>query len=124
MPYISKEEVKSKRVKIRKEFPDYKISVTCVNYSKISVKILSGPIDLISPEYCWSNDGYETVNYFYIEDHYKNFPEKCKMLKRIYEIINENNGELVYDGDYGSVPNFYVDIQIGNWDKPYVVKSK
>lgn len=38
--------------------------------------------------------------------------------------MNQGNGELVYDGDYGSVPNFYTTITIGEWDKPFKIVEK
>lgn len=119
MPYISTEEVKEKRNALKKKFPKYKFSITRQHCSSLNVSIMQGPEDLM--------DGverdYEQVNHYHIDSHYSDQPEKCKLLNGIYEIISQDQKELVYDGDYGSVPNFYVNIQIGKFDKPYVIKN-
>ena len=116
MPYITKEAVAEKRNRIKKEFPEFKISVTNENYSTINISIMSGPIDL-KPKY----NGHQ-VNPYGINDHYKEEPEIRDFLNRVYEIADKNNGVEVEDSDYGTVPNFYVRINIGKWDKPYEVK--
>lgn len=118
MPYISKEEVARKRNKLKKEFPNFKFSVTCKNHSKICVIILEAPFNMLS-----DNDTYESVNQYYIQEHYKD-EQTRKTLQKIKDIINEGNGVLVEDGDYGTVPNFYIDINIGSFDKPFKVVKK
>ena len=111
MPFISTEEVKEKRDLLKKALPDYKLSVRRKDYCAIVVVIVSGPIP-IEPVY-------QQVNHFHIKEYYKNEPELCKVLQTIYDIINKDNGTEVEDGDYGTVPNFYTNIHIGAWDKPY-----
>jgi len=119
MPYITKEEVKVKRELIKKSFPEFRFSIRVDNGSMICVSIMSGPkLDLEL------NRGYENVNHFYIKDHYeKESPKTCKLLEGIYEILNHGNYTVVHDSDYGNVPNFYVDLEIGRWDKKYEVKE-
>ncbi len=117
MPFISKEEVKEKRNAIRKMFPEYKISVTGGNSSSINVDILSGPVNLLEG----SNEDYVQVNTYYIDRHYEEQPESLKVLSKIQEIINKNNYTQHVDADYGAIPDFYVRMNIGNWDKPYQV---
>lgn len=102
MPYISTEEVKEKRNLLKKEFPKYKFSVRRENQSSLNVSIMQGPLDLLND----TEKNYEQVNHFHIESHYADNPEKCKLLSEIYNIISSGQRELVYDGDYGSVPNF------------------
>lgn len=116
MPYITSEEVKTKRNLIKKEFPNFKISVTREHHSCIRIVIKEAPINLL-PE----GQKYEQVNEFYIQDHYQDFPEKRDILQKIYNIANSNNGVWVEDSDYGTVPNFYVHLRIGEWDKPFIV---
>ena len=111
MPYISKEEVKTKRELLKKALPDYKLSVVCRDYCEIRVAIVSGNIK-IEPTY-------QQVNPFYIKDNYENEPELKNLLLKIKEIINEGNYTASEDGDYGSIPSFYIAIHIGKWDKPY-----
>ena len=113
MPFISTSEVKEKRNAIKKAFPKFKFSIRCEHYSSIAINVLSGPINL--------GTEYEQVNQFYIDEHYENEPEKRKLLSGIYEIANRDNGTEVIDSDYGTVPNFYVHLSIGCWDKPYKV---
>ena len=31
--------------------------------------------------------------------------------------------EVTYDYDYGSIPNYYLNMRIGKWDKPYILKQ-
>ena len=121
MPYISSEAVKEKRNALKKAFPEYKISVTGRHHSSIYVSFLSGPIEMITNPFNGSRC--ESVNQFYIKEHYEGFPEVRDILLKTYEIVNKNNGEEVYDGDYGSVPNFYVNISVGDYERPYEVKK-
>jgi len=125
MPFISTEEVARKRNELKKEFPNYKFSVTKKN-STINVVVIESPIELrikhTDPNSEFSN--YEQVNVFWIEDTYKEYPEILKVLQKIYSIINDKNGVLVEDGDYGTVPNFYTSISIGSFDKPFSVVTK
>jgi len=121
MPYLSTEQVKIRRQIIRKMFPDFKISVRSKNYSSICVDVLSGPLDLLKDcnEHTRKN-GNERINHYYYKEHYKNFPEKVEMFDKIMEVANKGNGIESVDGDYGNIPNFYINIEIGRWDTPYV----
>lgn len=118
MPYIETKRVAEIRDQIKKEFPDFKFSVTREGGSSVYIKILAGPLQLLTDEKAIES-GRESVNHFYIEDHYKDHPEVCKMLSRIYEVANQGNRVLTEDGDYGSVPLFYVNMEIGTYDKKY-----
>jgi len=118
MPYVSTDLVKSKRVELKKRFPKFKFSVTTVHNCKIAVKILSSPLDVKFTQ-SW-RDGVESVNHFYINEHYADQPELCKVLNEIKNIINAENTGGYEDGDYGWIPDYYIDIQIGSYEKPYV----
>ena len=115
MPYITKENITEKRKAIKKAFPKFKFSITRKNYSTIDINILEGNIDF--------GTNYEHVNHFYIKEHYSDKPEIRDVLLKIYNIADSNNGVETEDADYGTVPKFYIDISIGNWDKPYVCKK-
>jgi len=121
MPYISKEETKLKRNLIKKAFPDFKFSIVNNHSSVLSVTILSGPVEMITYEF---DSRYESVNHFYINDHYKDHPEVSDILIKIYTIMRAGNYIESEDGDYGSIPSFYTHLNIGRWDKPYTVISK
>lgn len=118
MPYITSDRVKEIRKEIKNKFRDFKFSITREHSSVVSIKILEAPIQMLNRP----DEGYESVNTFYIHDNYRHNPEALQVLKKIYEIANEGNGVLVEDSDYGIVPNFYVRIYIGAWDKPFILK--
>jgi len=124
MPYITTDEVKEKRNIIRKMFPKYKFSISRKNHSSININILSGPIELLEDATQWEQEnGYQSINHFYIETNHKDFPAKVDLLSKIVDVASTDQRELVYDGDYGSVPTFYVNVSIGGFDKPYLVKN-
>lgn len=119
MPYISKDQVAEKRAALKKALPEFKLSIRNRDYSKICVTILEGPIEMTQDP-----RGYEQVNHFWIDNHYADRPEIKNVLNTIANICKSDQKEEVYDGDYGSVPNFYVGISIGDWDRPYQVKQR
>lgn len=124
MPYITPEAIKEKRVQLRKLFPKFKLSVTGRHHSVINVSIMSGPLPFPTDMLKNDNEQYTSVNHFYINENYKNEPKWKKVLNTINEIITKEQRELVYDGDYGSVPTYYVNINIGKWDREYVQTTK
>lgn len=115
MPYISADQTKSIKKQLKKEFPDFKFSVRNRNRSAVFITILSGPVDLLKD----TERHQEQVNQFYIEENYTG--EKEKILSRINEIANKGNGISSTDCDYGTIPKFYVNIRIGDYDRPYKV---
>lgn len=80
MPYIDTDTVKQIRNKIKTEFGnDFQISVRREHSSTVNVTFLSGCINLIKD--LNSNRRHEQVNEYYIEEHYKDMPEACEVLK-------------------------------------------
>jgi hypothetical protein len=120
MPYISTEEVAAKRQALKVSFPEYKFSVRRRDLHQIRVAIISGPIQLLTGEAI--DRGYRQVNHFWIEERYEETPEIMKVLCGVRDILTDGQKELVYDGDYGSVPNYYVSLNVGEFDKNYEVK--
>lgn len=115
MPYLSKENIARKRSLIRKAFPGFKISVINRHHTQIHVTFKEGPIDMGS---------YEQVNHFYYREHYADNPQVLSVLDRVMAIISPDQEEVIYDSDYGSVPNFYISLNIGSWDAPYKQTQK
>lgn len=109
MPYISTAKVKEIRDELKTKLPEYKFSVVREHHSKVNVSIMEGPLNLAG----------DHINPFWIEDNFKNEPEKVKLYSSIKNIINAGNRIIAEDGDYGSIPQFYINIQVGKWDKPY-----
>jgi len=118
MPYISTERVSEIRKEIKKEFPEFKFSIRNRHHSTICVSILAGPIEMITTDNLRRN---ERVNHYYIDKDYEDTPEVRDILQKIYKIMNKGNYTVCEDGDYGSIPSFYCDIEIGDWNKPYKV---
>ena len=118
MAYISKEQVSAKRKALKAALPQFKFSVRNRDRSQICVTILEGPIEMTQDP-----RGHEQVNHFWINSHYEDKPEVKHVLNTISDICKADQREVVYDGDYGSIPNFYVSISIGDWERPYVCKS-
>ena len=118
MPYITNEDVKVIRQQIKKELPEYKFSIRKENHSSVHIIFRSGPLQLLTnnPE-----RGYESVNHFYVADHYAETPEVRDVIQKVVDIARANQHEQFYDGDYGSVPNYYVNVHIGAWDRHYEV---
>ena len=102
---------------LKKEFPQIKFSITST-HSKITVAIMSAPINFLENS-TRADRGYEQINHYTI-DKYPLSDEAKEVLNRIKQIIFDEQEELVYDGDYGSVPNYYGNIEIGKWNKPFV----
>lgn len=114
MPYIATETVAIIRKAIKKEFPNVKFSITKGHYSSLNVVILQSHMD-------FTKRPLEGQNH-YPENLRKYNEESEKFLEKLKNLINSchEKKELTYDCDYGSIPNYYLNINIGKWDKPYV----
>ena len=112
MPYISSEDVKAKRKAINLTFPKkdgWKISVRKENHSGIQVSILEGPVKLVEEDYAQLNPyNLRGIN-----------QEATDILRAIHEIASAGKRVQHVDADYGSIPNFYVSIDVGRWDCGY-----
>ncbi len=112
MPYISTDEVKVIRNEIKKEFPGFKFSIKKHHWCGVNVRILKGSLNFKPGEH---------VNEYYIEEHWKDKPAQKEMLLKLRDIITKKHIDCVHeDSDYGSIPNFYYGIFIGDYQKPYL----
>lgn len=111
MPYITTERVKEIREALKKKFPNVKFSVTREHMSTVKVAIMESP-------YSWSSN-YQQLNPFYPERE-----ENPEFIKQIVEIISKGCETESVDGDYGNIPTFYYDVNVGKWDKHHVRKVK
>jgi len=118
MPYISKEKVKEVRQKMKKNFPDFKFSVKGGNSSSLTVTVLSGPIDF--------GTEHTQINHYHIEKFWGEKKEAMEFLLSVLEVMDrvESQKTQHVDADYGSIPNYYQNIHIGEWDKPYEVTNQ
>lgn len=115
MAYISTERVAEIRKELKTKYPDFKFSITKRDYSTVCIVILEAPVLMTAKKY-------ESVNVYYIKDNHEG--EAGKILFDIYSIcsIGVKWNET---GDYGNQPSFYIDISIGQYDKPfkYIIKG-
>ena len=111
MPYIEVSKVAEIRNQLKKALPAFKLSVTREHYSCVNVAIQSGPVEFPKP--------YEQINQYYIEEHWKDQPGARAVLLKIKDITMKDERTMFIDGDYGAIPNYYVHISVGKWDKPY-----
>lgn len=118
MPYIAADTVKIIRTKLKKELPNVKLSVTGQHYSTLVVCVMESDIDFGVGEYAQLNE-------FYIEKNFQDRPAAQELLLKIMALIEASHEqkEVTYDYDYGSVPNYYISLNVGKWDKPYVLRG-
>lgn len=118
MPYLS-QEMKAELVEeIKKVLPKgWKASYRVRHYTSLEVIIRSAPIKL-SSVYGDDSATYESTNEFKSFECYHD-KEVGKVIERIYKAMNSQCYTVVEDGDYGSVPNYYVDLYFGTSEKAF-----
>lgn len=106
----STQRVKEIRNELKNALPAYKFSVTKKHWNGVRIVILSGPAKL-------TEENYEQVNTWYI--HEKEEGVKKNVLNVVNSIASK---DITYreTGDYGTQPDFYVSINIGDFDRPYI----
>jgi len=111
-----------------------KASLAVRNHSTLVCNIKSGPIDIIGnmfdiaikqPNSHYSRNPvkptYIQVNEFWIQNHYTG--EALKFLTELKDAMNVGNYDRSdMQSDYFDV-GFYIDINVGNWDKPYILTA-
>ena len=121
MPYITKEQVKTKRDALKAALPQYKLSITTEHYSGIKVVVQRGPVDF-GTEYNQLNPyiDYREERWNRDTEQHESWPLIADLMDVIMPILNDGKGASTEDGDYGSIPDYYTWVHIGQWDKPYV----
>ena len=135
MAYINAEQVKAIRLALKKEFPEFKFSVTKRHHSEVDVRLMSGPS--FDKQKLWirgeevvvdlnNMDTWSTINHYHTH-WYGKYEE---FFNKIIEIIKTapfkaGVGDLWFDESDSMTDYFhtayYMSIGIGKWDKPYVV---
>ena len=105
MAYLEKSKVKIVRDTLKKEFPGLKFSVQNDKSTLLKVVIVKGNVDF--------DTTYQQIR-----------RPDSGILKQIWDIMNVGN----YDrsdimSDYFDV-GFYVSLNIGRWDVPYILTNK
>jgi len=107
MPYISTQRVAEVRKELKSTFPDVKFSVRRQDHSTIAVSVMKSP-------FAWP-EGTQSLNPFYLDRY-----DHADFLQQVHDIANAGNRIVSEDGDYGSIPKFYLNIEIGKWNQPHV----
>lgn len=119
MAYYNQERKAAVAPKIKALLKEYgmKGSLAVRNHSTVVLNLKSGPIDFGQDEH----RGYIQVNTYWIHEHYEGVARE--FLQRAVTILmqgNHNNSDI--QTDYFDV-GWYVDINVGRWDKPYVLAA-
>ena len=116
MAYFNQDMKRAMAPKIKALLKEYgmKGSLAVENYSSVVLNLQKGDLDF--------GCEYAQVNTYYVSDRYAG--KAKEFLEKAVKILNEGN----YDNsdaqtDYFDV-GYYVRINIGKWDKPYVVLQK
>ena len=136
MAYISAEDVNHIRVALKKEFPQYKFSVTRDHHLGVMIAFMKGPafkdfeyFDRYTHETKIGtlNEDHHQINHFHLEDFYGK--ENAEILGKVSEIAHTapglaggkkyyNNNDI--QSDYFDVA-YYVSIHVGKWNKEYEI---
>lgn len=120
MAFISTEEVKQIRQNIKKLYPakkGWKFSITRRHGSEICIAILQGPHNFELE----ANGKNRSINHFHIDSHCNG--SDAKILNSIMKLIHgEKSNYNSNAGDPGAdypAWNYFISLEIGQWDKPY-----
>jgi hypothetical protein len=119
MAYVSQELKAALAPKIKAVLKKYNVkgSIAVHHHSSLVLNIKSGTIDFGQAEH----RGYLQVNQYWIDDHYTGAAKE--FLKEVYAAMMEGNFDYSDpQSDYFSV-GWYTDINIGKWNKPYVLEA-
>lgn len=135
MAYMSQERKKEIAAELKRVIPKgWKWTLAVRHHSTIVLNIAAAPIDLIADAKAMSAKNsrrcqtdrddmremtYTGVNPYWYHEHFS--PEVVAILKPILEALNRgnyNNSDI--QTDYFDV-GWYVDVNIGRWNKPFVV---
>lgn len=126
MAYMNQERKALIAAGLKKVIPaGWKYSLAVRNHSTIVLTIAEAPIDLMSEvrsavgENCSRNRGHWDFNPYYLDRQLGDSAELFGKIKDAMNVGNHDNSDI--QSDYFDV-GWYVDIQVGKWDKPFVFK--
>lgn len=112
MAYIDAKSTKMIRTALRKEFPEFKLSLRNKDHRSIHLRIEKGPTD-------FGLGNHAQINHFYPE-HY----DDSHILSRMIEIMNTAGERENFDKSNAQIDYFcvgyYINVSLGSWDKPFV----
>ena len=119
MAYMSQSKKALIAPKVKEILKKYKMkgSLAVRHHSTLVLNLKSGPLKLVG-----ENDrGYSQVNVYRFRDHYQGKEQKflAEVVKAMNDGNHDNSDAMV---DYFDV-GWYVNINAGQWDKPYVLAA-
>ena len=137
MAYMSQEKKAKISPKIKAILAKYKVkgSLAVRNHMTLCLNLKSGSIDFIanSNKVCGnspyqvasgfkpSTSGYDQVNPYHFKDHYDG--KALAFMQEVFHAMNDGNHDRSdIQSDYFDV-GWYVDVNIGKWDKQYTVEA-
>lgn len=127
MAYMNQEKKKIIKEELKKVVPEnWKFSLSVLHQSKIVFKLKSADVDIlqniaenIDSENHYSLDkGYFDINPYYLDRQFSGeVLENMEKIKKALYVINHDNSDIMTD--YFDV-GYYVDMCIGDYDKPFV----
>ena len=116
MAYMNQEKKKKLAPKIKEILKKYNMKGTLSvdNYSTLNLNLKSGSIDF----------GTDRINEYWYKDHFSDNPEALAFLSEVIPAMNNgnhDNSDMMTD--YFDV-GWYVSVNLGKWDKPYVVNNQ
>lgn len=125
MAYIDSKKIALIRDEVKRKYPTkngWKFSITGDNYSTVRCAIMQSPID-------FQVEKHENLNHYSIEKRFKDNEQAQNVLTDLRNILNGNfltEKEQNFDKsepmtDYFDV-GWYINLSVGQWDKPYVYK--
>ena len=135
MAYMSQEKKVKIAPKIKAILAKYKVkgSLSVRNHMTLCLNLKSGSIDFIanSNTVCGnshyqvasgfkpSTSGYDQVNPYHFKDHYDG--KALAFMQEVFHAMNDGNHDRSdIQSDYFDV-GWYVDVNIGKWNKPYLL---
>jgi hypothetical protein len=129
MAYMNQDKKSKIAAALKQVVPaNWKYSLRVRHHSTIVMTISAAPVDLIgahkqSEYFDPATETYTTVNNYHFRSH---LDDECvaDVFEKIFECLNlDNFDESDIQTDYFHVGH-YVDLNIGSWDKPFVVTSQ
>lgn len=116
MAYMNQEKKAKIATKLKEVVPkSWKYTLGVRHHSSIVMTIKSAPVDLSNGK------GYVQVNTYYPDSYYSG--KTLQTIRDIISALNEGNHDRSdIMTDYFDV-GWYVDLNVGRWDKPFVVSA-
>lgn len=125
MAYMNQERKAKLAANLKKVMPKgWKYTVAVRHHSGIVVTISEAPVDIIGAAKQGAPCGQTSINPYHYQSHLANHPKLVAEFDKIFTALNDGNHDRSdIQSDYFDV-GWYVYVEIGKWDKPFVCTAK